>query len=291
MDFLTFCRSHGVLIDHLPQMGKIKRCGTEAHPRSLNGGVMFDGEFGWVQNWETMTSPELWFADKAPSPAKIAEYKAVCQARQKAEAGRREAARQRMVERWESLHPLRGIHPYLERKGLSMQGCGQLRIDKDLLVVPMYRYGNLVSLQTISPDGEKRFTKDCPTKGASLVLRRRDSAITCFCEGLATGLSIFQCIPRSTVVVCFNAAGLVEVSKAWKPLGMCCVCADNDHGTAQKPPFINPGIKAGSEAAKNLGCGMAYPVGIEGTDWNDAMLEWENPWRVRMAIERGAVTR
>ncbi|MBS7328974.1 MAG: toprim domain-containing protein [Oxalobacter sp.] len=287
---MTFCRMHGVMVDRLPPAGKIKAFGTERHPRSQNGRVMFDGGWGWVQNWETMTSAAVWFPKKTLTEAEKAAYRQKVQASMKRDALRRHAAKQRMVERWNSLPPLVGGHPYLERKGLSMLGCSQLRIDKDLLVVPMYRNGCLVSLQTISPDGEKRFAKDCPAKGASLILRRRSSAVTCFCEGLATGLSIFQCIPRSTVVVCFNTAGLVEVSKAWKPLGMCCVCADNDHATEQKPPFINPGIKAGTEAARNLHCGLAYPEGIEGTDFNDAMQEWGSsaPWRIRMMVERSA---
>lgn len=289
-DFVSFCQMHGVLVDHLPPAGSVHRYGTEAHKHSLNGAVMFDGDWGWVQNWETMTSPAIWFPKKTLTEAEKAAYRQKVQASMKRDALRRHAAKQRMAERWNRLPPLRGSHPYLERKGLSMLGCSQLRIDKDLLVVPMYRNGYLVSLQTISPDGEKRFTKDCPAKGASLILRRRGSAITCFCEGLATGLTLFQCIPVSSVVVCFNTAGLVDCSKAFRPRGMAVVCADNDHVTAQKPPFINPGIRAGTEAAANLGCGLAYPEGIEGTDFNDAMQEWGSPWRVRMAVERSVRT-
>ena len=292
-DFVTFCRSYGVNLDYLPRAGRIVRCGTEAHPRSRNGSAAFEGDWGWVQNWETMTAPEFWFPKKTLTEADKAEFRRKIRASMEKDAVRRSEAKQRMFERWESLPPLRGSHPYLESKGLSMQGCNQLRIDKDLLVVPMYRDGNLVSIQTIAPDGEKRFAKDCPTKGASIHLGRRNSRLTCFCEGLATGLSIFQCIPYSSVVVCFNAAGLVELSKARKPLGMCVVCADNDHKTAQKPPHNNPGIQAGMEAAMRLGCGIAYPEGIEGTDWNDAMLEWgiNGQWKVRAEIERRMLQR
>ena len=292
-DFVSFCRSYGLMIDHLPRVGRISRYGTENHPRSRNGSASYEGDWGWCQNWETMTSPEFWFPKKTLTEADKAEYRRKIRESMQKDAERRSDAKQRMIERWNGLEPLRGSHPYLDRKGLSMQGCNQLRIDKDLLVVPMYRNGNLVSLQTISPDGEKRFTKDCPTKGASLFLSRRNSRLTCFCEGLATGLSIFQCIPYSAVVVCFNAAGLVECSKVWKPLGMCCVCADNDHVTAQKPPFVNPGIQAGIEAAKALNCGLAYPEGIEGTDWNDAMQEWgsDSSWKVKLAIERRMLAR
>jgi hypothetical protein len=33
---------------------------------------------------------------------------------------------------------------------------------------------------------------------------------------------------------------------------------------------------------------VAYPDGIKGTDWADALLEWGNPSTVRMQIMNGA---
>lgn len=57
----------------------------------------------------------------------------------------------------------------------------------------------------------------------------------------------------------------MDVAKTRKTAGMAVICADNDHETTH-----NPGITKGKEAAEILKCGLAYPEGICGTDWDDA---------------------
>ncbi|MNN99034.1 hypothetical protein D3C81_2185810 [compost metagenome] len=49
-------------------------------------------------------------------------------------------------------------------------------------------------------------------------------------------------------------------------------------------------MQKGAAAADALKCGMAYPQGIAGTDWADALLEWgENgAQKLRMEIMRHA---
>ena len=282
-DFLTFCRDCGVIIDHLPPVGIWKRYPTTDHPRKRNGAVKWLETHGFVQNHALMTEPRLWRPENPEKPLSQAEIR---RAREQAAIRARNEQRARMEaiqdmrEYWAGLPLLRGNHPYLERKGLSIHGCEHLRRDGDWLVIPMFRDGRLMSLQSISPTGEKKFRYRCPVKEASYELRRARSLITCFCEGFATGLTIYQSIPTASVVVCFNSSNLVDVAKSRKTAGMAVICADNDHRTTG-----NPGITKGKEAAEILRCGLAYPEGIRGTDWDDARQEWGERAYTRIRTE------
>lgn len=51
------------------------------------------------------------------------------------------------------------------------------------------------------------------------------------------------------------------------------ICADNDHGTEAKRG-TNPGREKAANAAELIGAGVAWPEGIEGTDFADALLEF-----------------
>ena len=294
MDFIEFCRDCGIVIDTLPPYGVWSRYPTVDHPRKRNGAVKWMESHGLVQNHAVMSEPRRWVrnerTERPLSQDEVRRARERAQIQKRKEQNERAAAIGQMRECWKRLPALRDNHPYLNRKGLSMQGCGQLRIDRDLLVIPLYRKGELVSLQTIDPEGNKKFRHNCPVKGATYCIQRRNSVVTCFCEGFATGLAIYQSIPGASVEVCFNAANLVEVARQRKVSGMTVVCADNDWQTAKKAPFVNPGIERGTEAAKLMKCGLAYPEGIEGSDWDDARREWgeKGSMKVKMEIMRKA---
>jgi hypothetical protein len=51
---------------------------------------------------------------------------------------------------------------------------------------------------------------------------------------------------------------------------------------------VNTGVEKGRQAAEAIGCGMAYPDGIKGTDFADALAEWGHAARVRIAVLKGA---
>jgi putative DNA primase/helicase len=161
----------------------------------------------------------------------------------------------------------------LERKGLSAVGTQALRIWGDALVVPVLWKGRILSLQSITPDGEKRFWPGAPVKGGALVLDRPRAALTAVCEGLATGLAIFQSVRNARVIVAFDAGNLSPVVDTMRPTGSVVICADDDHGTQARRGF-NPGRQKATNAAELIGAGVAWPEGIEGTDWADALAEW-----------------
>ncbi|EEO27161.2 toprim domain-containing protein [Oxalobacter paraformigenes] len=282
-DFLHFCRGLGIRIDTVPPVGVWKRYPTDDKPRKLNGAVRYFGTYGFAQNHALMTEPAFWQDDKPSKPLSRAE---IVKREQEAAERRKNELRARIEavascrRYFGKLPSLRGEHPYLDRKGLSMRGCEHLKRDGDLLVIPMFANGRLMSVQTISIEGEKKFRYRCPIKGASYELRRARGLMTCFCEGFATGLTLYQSIPTASVVVCFNSSNLVDVAKTRKTAGMAVICADNDHETTH-----NPGITKGKEAAEILKCGLAYPEGICGTDWDDARQEWGERAYTRIRAE------
>jgi putative DNA primase/helicase len=272
MDFSSFLRAMGLRPRTVQPDGRWRRCPTESHPKKRNGAYKLDpsGTIGWAQDWATMESPATWKAEKTseyvPKPDPDAMRRSHIDAmRKQRDASKRARAYYADCER------LLGGHPYLDAHGLDMTGCYGLRVDRDgWLVVPARKRHEIVSYQRISPVGDKRFAPGAPIQDTSYTIDRRSAAITVICEGLATGLAIYAAIPTSRVIVAWhtsNLDGSFDVPKGWRV-----IAADNDHGTAERIGK-NPGIEAATRAAEKLGCGVAYPEGIEGTDWADYRQE------------------
>lgn len=173
---------------------------------------------------------------------------------------------------YDACAPLRDSHPYLADKGLGVAGCKGLRVDGlGWLVVPMLYNGKVLSLQRISPSGEKKFHYGATTKCAYYAIERPNASVTVLVEGFATGLTIYNALPNSRVIVAFNAGNLPVVAERMERFAMGVVCADNDWETLQRRGF-NPGLDAAAKAAEILGVGVAYPT-CAGTDWNDYAQE------------------
>jgi hypothetical protein len=64
MDFVTFARLHGVLIDRLQEDGRWHRVPTASHPKKKNGAYMSRGDYGFVQDHATMLEPTMWKPDE-----------------------------------------------------------------------------------------------------------------------------------------------------------------------------------------------------------------------------------
>lgn len=254
--------------------GKWRRCKTLDKPKRRNGAyVLYPDGRGYWRNWATDVGVNSWTDGstemRMPTPSELA-----AQERRKAyERTQRLRAMDAARDYWNKAQPVRSAHPYLERKGLSMVGCNGLRQADDALLIPVMWKDRLVSLQAIYPDGQKRFWKGAPVKGCSYTLSRPSSSVTAVCEGFATGLAIFQAMRHASVIVAFDAGNLVHVVDRIRPKGSVVICADDDHGTEAKRGF-NPGREKAANAAELIGAGVAWPEGIEGTDWADALAEW-----------------
>jgi putative DNA primase/helicase len=271
VNFEQAMRGSGLRPRDIVADGRWHRCPTDDRPRKRNGAFVLhpDGR-GYWRNWATDEGVNSWRDEQATArPIDEARLRA---ARDRDRAYRVAAMRGARVF-WNNARPLNRIHPYIERKGLSALGCAGLRQRDELLVVPVLHSGGIISVQTISPDGAKRFWPGAPVKGGAYVLHRQRGALTCVCEGLATGLALYQCVRHASVIVAFDAGNLLAAVDRVRPSGAVVICADNDHKTAVRTG-INPGVEKARNAAELIECGVAYPTGIEGTDWADCIKEW-----------------
>lgn len=196
---------------------------------------------------------------------------------------------------WRQLDAVRNDEPYLRNKQISPANTkGLKRLDDGSIVVPLIngeRIGGLadsertfgiVSLQTISPDGEKRLMKDASVSGAyfpigSPAARTAPTHIV-LAEGLATAETVHQLLDghhrRVLAVAAVNAGNLLPVAQTLAkmyPGAQKIIAADNDIQTEQKTGK-NTGVFAAQEVARANGqWTIAIPEALEGknTDWND----------------------
>lgn len=161
-----------------------------------------------------------------------------------------------------------GAHPYLSLKGIRAYG---IRQDGQTLLIPLRdTAGRLHSLQTITPDGEKRFKgrmKGCYHP----IGDRSPAACLIIAEGYATGASIHEATGWP-VAVAFNAGNLEPVATALHkayPVLTLVIAADDDHLTPG-----NPGMTAAKQAALAVGGFVVVPRfpadrPNKATDFND----------------------
>ena len=274
MTFEQAMQACGLIPGEIAPDGRWRRCRTQDKRASKRNGayVLYPDGRGYFRNWATDHAVSAWSDEstqiRSPSAAEMAER----ERRKKQEREYRMRAIRGAREQWAKARPSRTLHPYLERKALSAVGTSVLRVHGDALLVPVFWRDRLMSIQSIAPDGQKRFWTGAPVKGGALVLDRPRAALTAVCEGLATGLAIFQSLRMARVIVAFDAGNLVHAVDQIRPTGSVVICADNDHGTQIKRG-VNPGREKAANAAELIGAGVAWPDGIEGTDWADFLVE------------------
>lgn len=292
MNFETALRLAGLRPRDIVADGKWRRCATEDKPTKRNGAYRldYDGLRGWYRNWATDDGLSSWAAMEGPLKAgrRIVSEESLAKQRERDRARRIESIRSARAF-WLKARPLTAAHPYLADKGLTPYGTSGLKLAEGLLVIPVLWKGNVISVQTIHANGQKRFWPGAPVKGGSFTLDRPGAAVTVFVEGLATGLAVYQCMRHARVVVCFDAGNLFPVVDQLRPRGSVVIAADNDKGTLAKRGF-NPGIDKAKNAAELIGCGVAWPEGINGTDFADMLKEGgvNAPRRIERLILAGA---
>lgn len=234
IDFATFARDHGLIVDHVVTDGRVHRVPTETKPRRRNGAYAFDGTHGFVQDW-TVHAEAIPYRGDRERPA-LRRLDRAQGARTAAEAAAHVA--REMIAR-SAFQP----HPYLARKGFA-QECGLVDPADGRLVVPMYdakAYSRLLSVQRIGEDGTKLFLKGGVAKDAVHHLGRGDEDV--LVEGLATGLSVRAAMQamyrRCRVVVCFSAGNLANVARLY-PKAI--VVADNDASGAGESAARRTGL-------------------------------------------------
>ena len=160
------------------------------------------------------------------------------------------------------------VHPYLSRKGVQPHG---VKAFGDRLLIPMRdTAGKLHSLQTITPDGDKRFHPGGRVKACYHAIGK-PAGLLVVCEGYATGASIHEATGHA-VAVAFNAGNLLAVAavlhKKYSALTIV-MAADDDWRTEG-----NPGLTSAKQAAMAVGGVVVRPHfptdrPPKATDFND----------------------
>jgi len=167
---------------------------------------------------------------------------------------------------------LTGKSPYLELKGIGAHGV-LFQNDGALLVPMVDATGALRNVQTITPDGRKKYLPG--GQAADLLHWIGDpsgAATIALAEGYGTGATIHE-TTGLPVAVAFTAGNLPSAARIVReayPDAMLVICADDDRAT-EKRSGKNPGLNAAREAARGGRAVVAIPapLELEETDFND----------------------
>lgn len=253
MQFIDFCRAHGILIDREPPIGVWRRYPTEDKVGKKNGAIKFMGDHAFVQNHATDTEISVWKAE-GNTPVDRDRIRRIAQ---QADRDIREKQEQAAKKAAGILHNCQiGFHPYLEKKGFKEeQGNIWKHEDELLLAIPMRVGHRLVGCQIISEDGTKKFLFGQRTSEAAFTFDNHGPHI--LCEGYATALSIKAAMKalkrRYTLHVCFSAGNMKKVAAT---LQGGYVVADNDAS------------RTGQNIAEQIGWPYWMPDAV-GMDAND----------------------
>ena len=266
--------------DNIVDDGELHRFGTNGRADDDSGWYVLHGDglpAGLFGCWRSGIK-QTWHAESGRSFTPDER----CAHRERIEAMRRqrqadEAERQRRTAEWAQRiwrdSPPTDSHPYLARKKVKSYS---LRASGDELLVPMVTDGEIVNLQRIGPDGEKKFLPGGRASGCYFAIGNSDSLL-CIAEGYATGASVHEAT-GAAVAIAFSAGNLLAVAKAMRakfPALRIVVCGDHDaSGTGQR---------AALEAASAVGAKVAIPEET-GMDFNDVASS-QGLDAVRMAIE------
>ena len=266
--------------------GKVQRFGPKKNQwyrlretRTDAGTFVVVGSFGDWRGQERHRVEVDWKGIGEEERAALqARRQAQAQADAEARAQAAAAASMTAAQLW-AVASRQGHSPYLQRKAVQAEACRYLRDGS--IVVPLLRYDMpreqaLRGVQTIRPDGTKRFTRGFDKPGACLRLGHVVVAQPILvCEGYATGLTLRMALERRLpVVVALDAGNLQPVAERMRALHPQCpllICADDDWRTEG-----NPGrMKAHKLARAVAHCAYTWPVfrpgnrGEKDTDFND----------------------
>ena len=178
------------------------------------------------------------------------------------------AAADKARQQWQVATPATDA-AYLHQKAIQPHGTRQ---QGQSLLVPVYdAQGDIQSLQTILPDGAKRFLSGGRMAGGLFWIDKPGPAIV-LTEGFATGAAIHEAT-ELPVCIAFTAGNLMAVAKDIRkshPGARLILAADNDI----KADGPNVGHQKAQEAAQAVSGVVALPeLGGEKCDWWDVRHE------------------
>lgn len=263
-----------------------------------------DLEGGMVWDWTT-GEEWLWQAQREHprTEGEIRAYRERCEKAKREAAAERERELRETAERserhWKDSTPADDSHGYHKAKGIRSHGArvyrGSLslrgmRCDGALVIPARTVAGDLVRLQFIAADGEKRYINGPVPPGAYFSIGRPDGTVL-VAEGYSTAASLHESTDLA-VAVAFDAGNLEATANALRakfPDARLVLCADDDWKCVRNGEPFNPGIEAAEVAALAVGGFVAVPIfGADrpesATDFND-MHQIRGAEAVRTAIE------
>ncbi len=230
-----------------------------AHGDKVPAGAFGDWREGVVTNWRADIGRDLTLAEQMAHTKRLAEIKKL---RERELQAKREDAAERADEIWSAAAVAQDDHPYLQAKAIKAHN---LKVHGDgRLIAPIYVDGEMTSLQFIAADGSKLFLKGGQIHGGfHAVGDLREGRTVYLCEGVATGLTIYEGTGQP-VVMAFSAGNLTPAGQALRqllgPSISIVVVADNDEsGTGQREA---------AKAAEAVGGRVVMPPSV-GMDAND----------------------
>lgn len=243
----------------------------------------------WVATGHTLTKEQL-EAQRAEIAQKREERQRLILERQQ------QTARDAFTE-WIGSDYASNDNPYLQAKGVPAFGLRE-DIDGTLLVPVMTVDKEMRGLQTISPDGEKRFMYGMEKNGNFHMIgdygfdhpgvtpfddsgKNLSQGEIILAEGYATGATLHMATEKP-VAVAFDAGNLEPVAKKLRekfPNAAITICADNDHQHMRRTPEgvepWNKGVELAQKAAQEVGGKVVAPIFTDEerakglTDFND----------------------
>jgi putative DNA primase/helicase len=264
-EFKLFIASHGYEPPLDIPVGKIFRFGKS---KNLWAKLFDDCAGGIFGDWKT--GEEYVWQSQGKSKVNQQSIKASREAAQANLAQEYAEAAKLAEEHFYAAGEADASHPYLIAKGIKAHG---LRQSADKLLIPVYSVsGDMQSIQSIDPDGNKRFMTGGKMAGGChmIGIMQPDSPIV-ICEGYATGASLLE-DGSDCVVIAFTASNLIKVATELKrqlPQQEIIIAGDDDFQTPG-----NPGKTAAIQAAKAVGAKAVFPPFGDNrlahqTDWND----------------------
>jgi phage/plasmid primase-like uncharacterized protein len=189
---------------------------------------------------------------------------------------RSQRAREWAKRRYESASSAQPDHPYLVRKKAGVYG--DLRQIGGSLIVPLrdIETGEFVTYQKIQASGYKNFVSPfCDRQAAFVIAGDIKEGPVILCEGLATGLTLYELVSCTTVCAMSsgNLAGIAGTLRKKYPDRKIFIATDDDTATAEKTGR-NPGLEAAKKAMSAGLDGILRPPFLpedrnDATDWND----------------------
>ncbi len=166
---------------------------------------------------------------------------------------------------WDAGLPASRNNAYLACKKVKPYGA---KAQGENLLIPIFDQNRIIcGLQTITPDGKKKFEYESKVDGNYFVLNEEsNNSIIYIAEGFGTSASIAEALD-ATVVCAFSAGNLAAVAK-------------NIRAQCQNPIVIAGDNKSASEIAfaekAALACDGLVSLPPEGEDFNDAFVRGDD---------------